>query len=1237
MCPYSAAGGPLVTNSVVRDRFGVMAPLTDDDLGVLRQARRVLERAREAPPTAHPSLTYELATALWEAARRMETLPERRQRLRTARLVQDPRAQRFTVALTDRACRRPSPARLVTLVERLEERLGIPDALEGWQRFGLRALPRLGAVVPKWAALAVERTVGSEASAYLVSGREELEAILSREGAGELRVNLNHLGEEVVGEEQAARHGRRYEELARRPDVTTLSVKVSSLYSQSSLYAFEESLAVLRERLRPIYRAAAAARPSKLVYLDMEAYRDVELTSTLFMSLLEEAELLGVKAGLVLQAYLPDAVAWQRRLLEFARRRQDLGGAPVRLRLVKGANANLERVESSLRGWPSPVHRAKPEVDAQFKHMLRAACEDEALEVASVGVGSHNLFDIAYALILRERARYPDRVQIEMLYGMAEPLRRAVQGVSGQVLLYVPAVEPEEFSSAVAYLVRRFDENAAEENFLRHGFAMDVGDASFESQRQRFERAFSAYVERPPFRASVRGSEREADGEPRAGGFVNEPDTDPSRPGDRAFLRECLVPRATLDRVPVSLGDGERWDGPTVAGFDPSRPGVVPYVTRTATGEEIEAAVTHGRQGAARWGAVPPEERVLTLRRAAAELRRARQELVRALVLDGGKRLEEADAEVSEAIDFAEYYAITAEELEREYETAPWGLVLVTPPWNFPLAIPLGGVLAALAAGNAVLLKPAGETPLIAYLGAQALWRAGVPRDVLQFVPCHESVGSKLVVDARVDAVILTGATETARLFRRLRPGIRLLAETGGKNAMIVSAVSDRELALRDAVRSAFAHAGQKCSALSLLIVERELHDSPAFLRQLRDAAASLPVGSAWDPRSFVTPLIRPPGGALARALQLEANERWLLEPSRSADNAHLLSPGIKLGVTPGSYVYRTELFGPLLAVLPAEDLSHALRLANGTPYGLTAGFHGLDEREQAQFVEGMRAGNLYVNRTTTGAIVGRQPFGGWKGSSFGPGAKAGGPNYVQQLCKVLRLRAQRTTSSGAGAPPQVGAHRGASNVVSSLAQSLGRLERERFEGRRRSYLEAFERLARAEPLQPDLQGEANWLRYQASDVAVVLGGEVQGLDLASLLLIDGLLGGALRFHVVGPEESPWLRWLSDARAPRTSSIEALAASWRGRGPTRVRLVGCDVEDAWRVLGATDVHIEAEPVADFGGVELLRYLVEQAVCIHHHRYGNLGLAGLSPRPRGLLEQLAATQGGAPVSALGTRN
>lgn len=1222
----------MVTNSLGHDRFEGMAPSAADDLGVLRQARRVLERARDAPPATHSSLAYELGTALWGAARELETTSERRQRLRTARLVRDAAAQRFTVALTDRACRRPPAPRLVTAVEHLEAQWGIPAALEGWQRAGLQLLPKLGAVSPAGAALAVEFAVAREASAYLVRGKHELGEVLRRERTGELRVNLNHLGEEVIGEEQAERHARHYAELASRPDVTTLSVKVSSLYSQSSLLAFDESLAVLRERLRPIYRAALAARPRKLVYLDMEAYRDVELTSTLFMSLLEERELVGLSAGMVLQAYLPDSVALQRRLLEFAARRREAGGAPLRLRLVKGANASLERVESSLRGWPSPIHATKAEVDAQFKHMLRVACEDASLEVASLGVGSHNLFDIAYALILRERCRHPERVHIEMLYGMAEPLRRAVQGVSGPVLLYLPAVEPEDFPSAVAYLVRRFDENAAEENFLRHGFDMDVGDASFELQRQRFERAFSAHVERAPFRASLRAAQRDAaqcdadqedPSQGELGEFVNEPDTDPTRPADRAFLRACLSPPGALERVPLSLSDGERWEGPTASGFDPSRPEVVPYLFRTATEGEIEEALAGARRGAATWGAVAPQERVGVLRRAAVELRRSRQELIRALVLDGGKRVEEADAEVSEAIDFAGYYAARAEELERDYETAPLGVVLVTPPWNFPLAIPLGGTLAALAAGNAVLLKPASETPLVAYLGAVALWRAGVPRAALQFVPCHESVGTRLVTDQRVDAVVLTGATETARLFRRLRPGLRLFAETGGKNAMIVSSLSDRELAIRDAVRSAFSHAGQKCSALSLLIVERDLYGSPDFLRQLRDAAGSLPVGSAWDPRSFVTPLIRPPAGPLARGLRLEAEERWLLEPTRSAANPRLLGPGIKLGVHPTSHAYRTELFGPVLSVLPADDIDHALRLANGTAYGLTAGFHGLDEHEQATFIEGMQAGNLYVNRTTTGAIVGRQPFGGQKGSSFGPGAKAGGPNYVQQLCTVLRSRAGAVTTFGSA--PRVGRALdvlgGGGGLASSVAWNLGGAQREHFERRRRSYVRAFDRLVLPVHLQPHLLGEANWFRHRTCDVAVLLGEEVSGVDVASLLLIDELLPGTLRFHVVGVPRGPWFEQLVLQRgARRVQSLEASGVSWQSgpeRAPARLRLVGIDPGAAWRIFGATDVHIESEPISDFGGVELLRYLVEQSVCINHHRYGNLGLAEASPRPRGL--------------------
>jgi RHH-type proline utilization regulon transcriptional repressor/proline dehydrogenase/delta 1-pyrroline-5-carboxylate dehydrogenase len=375
-----------------------------------------------------------------------------------------------------------------------------------------------------------------------------------------------------------------------------------------------------------------------------------------------------------------------------------------------------------------------------------------------------------------------------------------------------------------------------------------------------------------------------------------------------------------------------------------------------------------------------------------------------ALLRDEGKKaIREADTEVSEAIDFARYYAETGREPEG-MRTEALGTVVVAPPWNFPFAIPLGGVLAPLMAGNTVVLKPASRSTRIGWWIVQQLWQAGVPKDVLHFaVPADRETGRRLIEDERVDAVILTGAYETARMFQDWRPSLKLFAETSGKNAIVVSALADTGLAIKDLVRSAFGHSGQKCSAASLGILEAEVYDDPVFRRQLRDAAASLKVGPSSDPAAIVTPLILKPDEKLRRALTtLDEGEEWLLEPTVSEDDPLLWSPGIKLGVKPGSWFHQTECFGPVLGLMRAADLDEAVALQNDVAYGLTAGIHSLDEDEIRCWKETVQAGNLYVNRGITGAIVQRQPFGGWKRSSIGPGAKAGGPNYVNLLRRCL-------------------------------------------------------------------------------------------------------------------------------------------------------------------------------------------------------------------------------------------
>ena len=497
--------------------------------------------------------------------------------------------------------------------------------------------------------------------------------------------------------------------------------------------------------------------------------------------------------------------------------------------------------------------------------------------------------------------------------------------------------------------------------------------------------------------------------------FVNQPDTDWAKPANRQWMTEALSRWRTPTLVACGVADGGGGDGnaersitndegiagagagppadrATVTSEDPSHPGVPAYRFEVADIALVDDAVACARSSS--WGSLGSEERAARSAAAAGRLAAQRGELIAAMVVDAGKVVAEADVEVSEAVDYAAYYAGQALALDdHRAEARPLGTVVVAPPWNFPLAIPLGGVLAALAAGNAVILKPAPETVLTASLGARCLWEAGIPRDALQFLPCRDDeAGRRLITHPHVDAVVLTGSLETAAMFLDWRPDLRLLAETSGKNAIVVTAAADLDVAVADVVRSAFGHAGQKCSAASLAIVERSVLEDGRFLRKLADATRTLVVGGAADPATEVGPLIHAPAPALARALtQLDPGEAWLVRPAPVGDDPQRWSPGIKTGVQAGSWFHHTECFGPVLGIMAADDLEAAIELQNSTGFGLTAGLESLDPGEIRYWLDRVEAGNLYVNRAITGAIVRRQPFGGWSNPPSGRRPRRGG------------------------------------------------------------------------------------------------------------------------------------------------------------------------------------------------------------------------------------------------------
>ncbi|MEX5633986.1 proline dehydrogenase family protein [Parafrankia sp. FMc2] len=1136
---------------------------------------------------------------------------------RLAGVLREPGGLAFTVGFVDGVIR-PEDRRVAA---RNLARLA-PSA-PGFLPWHLRAAVRAGGVagpVAPWLVIPVARRALRGMVGHLVVDATERRlgpAIAAARGPG-VRLNMNLLGEAVLGEREAARRLAGTRALVERADVDHVSIKVSASTAPHAPWAFEETVTQVVEALRPLYAQAAATRPATFINLDMEEYRDLDLTIAVFTALLDRPELHRLEAGVVLQAYLPDALGALVRLGEWSAARVAAGGAPITVRIVKGANLPMERVEASLRGWPAAPYGSKEETDANYKRLLEYALRPERVNAVRIGVAGHNLFDLAFAWVLAGRRGVRHGLRFEMLRGMAQAQARVVAREVGGLLLYTPVVRPAEFDVAIAYLVRRLEEGASQENFMSAVFDL-AGDGLLFAREERRFRASLARLEAelavsPAARRTQNrqlqsvGSAADISGvgfRP-GGGFRNAPDTDPSLAANRAWARRILL-RA----------------GTSTLGADLVERAAVR--TRAALDEVLAGAVAAGPD----WAALGGAGRAQVLLRAADQLERCRGELVEVMVAEAGKTLDQADPEVSEAVDFARYYAARAEELD-DVDGAvfrPVRLTVVTPPWNFPVAIPAGSTLAALAAGSSVILKPAGPARRCGAVLARALWAAGVPRDVLRFVDVDEGeLGKALVSDPRVDRLLLTGAFETAELFRSWRPDLALLAETSGKNAIVVTPSADVDLAVRDVVASAFGHAGQKCSAASLLILVGSAARSRRLRDQLVDAVGSLVVGPAHEAASQVGPLIEPASGKLLAALTtLGPGERWLVRPRRLDADGRLWSPGVRDGVARGSEFHRTEYFGPVLGIMTAADLAEAVEIQNDVDFGLTAGLHSRDADELAYWLRHVEAGNLYVNRGITGAIVGRQPFGGWKRSAVGPGSKAGGPTYLYALGDWTS-RPSTAAAAAAAADPGLAGLAGPARRLLAAAREVGSPGAVGDVGGPADALAGLERALGSDAVAwagsycvprevGGLTAERNVLRYHPVPVEVRLAADGDVLALVRVVAAGLRAGSAVRVSTAERLPEPLraaftelgVTWREQSGADWLAGVGRAAAR---RRELRLRLVGGNagavsavsaVESVTR--GRPEIVVHGGPVTESGCLELLPFLREQSVSLTAHRFG----------------------------------
>ncbi|EAI8782631.1 aldehyde dehydrogenase family protein [Campylobacter upsaliensis] len=936
---------------------------------------------------------------------------ERQFHAKMQKLLNNPKNKVMLIELLDRSFRCKDKKASFELIEHTLNKFGIADFFSAFEKFLLFSFLNFGKLSPNLSVPFFISHLRNDTKAMVLDADENFLAphITKRKNEQNITLNVNLIGEEVLGEAESKYRMQKYEEALKSSYITYISIKITTIFSQINIIDFDYSKDEVVKRLDKLYALALEEQNrqgvSKFINLDMEEFRDLELTVAAFM---ESVGKFDIKAGIVLQAYIPDSYEYLKKLLAFSKERVLKGMQPIKIRFVKGANMESEETIASQRGWELPTFERKIDTDSNYNKMLDLVLEDENYKYINVGIASHNIFEIAYAYTRIKEAGASESFTFEMLEGMSLQCSYELSKMH-DLILYAPVCDEAHFNNAIAYLVRRLDENTSEDNFMRYFFNLKVGSKEWEEQKSLFLNALEGIktLDNTTHRKQNRTKIQDTPSSYITKTFTNESDTDFILSQNRLWAQNIKAKYENLSDYDVYPVAGEldftQADLNTLEVKDKIAHRTIG--TAYLAGEnELKAALKVAKNS--NFTQKSSDEIYGILAKVAKLMRERRGDLIGLAALETGKTFLEIDPEVSEAIDFVEFYPHSLETLKKQNPNTtfkPKGIGVTIAPWNFPVGISVGTIAAPLAAGNVVLYKPSSLSMLTGYKLCECFWDAGIPRDALIFLPAKGSDISKYILsDEAVKFSILTGGEDTAYAMLEANPTLLLSAETGGKNATIVSKFADRDSAVKNIIHSAFSNSGQKCSATSLLVLEDEVYEDEEFKKALVDAAASLAVGSPFVFKNKLGALCDKPSEKLIKAInELEAGEEWALKPTFINDNAHLMTPGIKYGVKKGAFTHMNELFAPLLSVMRAKDLKEAIELVNATGYGLTAGFESLDEREWEYFHTHIEAGNIYINKPTTGAIVLRQPFGGVKKSAIGFGRKVGIYNYITQFMDI--------------------------------------------------------------------------------------------------------------------------------------------------------------------------------------------------------------------------------------------
>ncbi len=889
-----------------------------------------------------------------------------------------------------------------------EESVELPAYLKGLLNF-----TEPNTTPAQFAAATLSKAVETLARKY-IGGEDEqqISKTVERLRKEKMAFTIDLLGEAVITEEEAKAYLNSYlalmehltQEAKKWAKVSQIdeadgedlpkvqvSVKLTAFYSQFDPIDPQGSKAQVCDRLRILLRRAQELGVA--VHFDMEQYVYKELTLSILKELLLEEEFkTRSDIGVTLQAYLRDTEADLQDLIQWAKKR----GYPITIRLVKGAYWDQETIKSRQNHWPQPVFNQKSASDASFENLTQLLLENHQYLYAAIG--SHNVRSQARAIAIAESLQIPRRhFEMQVLYGMGDQLAHALVKRGYRVRVYCPY---GRLLPGMAYLIRRLLENTANSSFLRQSMEDKPMEDLIAAPQVILEQT-----------------------QPTKQGFVNVPDTDYANSRLREKAQQALKDvRSHLGKTYLPWINGKYEQTQTVIdSLNPANPEEIVGRVGLVSREQADQIVMGAKAAFAQWKKTPVSQRAGILKAAADIMERRRHELNAWICLEVGKVIQQADGEVSEAIDFCRYYAAEMERLDQGYnydvagETnrylyQPRGIALVISPWNFPFAIATGMTVAALVAGNCTILKPAETSSVIAAKLAEILIEAGIPPGVFQYVPGKGSqVGADLVKHPDVHLIAFTGSqkvgceiyAEAALVHSGQKHLKRVIAEMGGKNALIVDESADLDQAVIGAVKSAFGYTGQKCSACSRIIVLKSVYEH--FLARFIEATRSLNIGAADDPRTQVGPVIDDKAQQrIKEYIAIGKQEAKVALEMSAPEQGYFVGPVVFRDVSPNAVIAQEEIFGPVVAVIPVNDFTEALEVANGTNYALTGGLYSRTPANIERASREFEVGNLYINRGITGAIVCRQPFGGFKLS--GVGSKAGGPDYLLQFLEPRHI-----------------------------------------------------------------------------------------------------------------------------------------------------------------------------------------------------------------------------------------